>query len=109
MRLVHRITPTAIAIPPRRCILQDEWMFQQLARSPPLRWIPLKTTSNEIPKLSARGRRRLRWLRHTDSTHKASPISLPSNRKRKLSQVKFKNADSEAPDISSITIILAVV
>lgn len=73
-------------------VLNDKRMAQQLAGRPSPSRISLQAASNEVPELSRSGGRGLGRLRHTDSTHEASPIPLPSHRKWKSTQIEFQNA-----------------
>lgn len=92
-----------------RAILKDERMAQQLRGGPPLSRVPLETTSNKIPELSRRRLRRLRGFRHTNGDHEGGPITLPANRKRKPSQIEFQYADAQAPYVTRIAVVLAVI
>lgn len=92
-----------------RAILRDERVLQQRLRSPSLAGIPLETASNEISKLRRSGGRCLRRLRHANGTHKAGPIPLPPDRKRKSPQVKFQYTDPETPYIPSVPVVLSVI
>lgn len=72
-----------------REILEDERMTQQLSCRPPLGRIPLKTARNEIPELSGSGLRGLGGFGHANGAHEGGPITLPSDGKRKPSQIEF--------------------
>ena len=91
------------------CILHYKRVCQQLCSSPPLHRFPLQATVDEILKLPRRCRRRLGRRRHTNGAHQASPISLPSNCKWKPTQIKFQYANTQAPYIPSIPIILSLI
>lgn len=92
-----------------RAVLKDERMAQQLRGGPPLSRVPLETRSNKIPKLSRRRLRRLRRVRHTNGAHEGGPITLPADRKRKPSQIEFQYADAQAPYVTRIAVVLAVI
>lgn len=81
-------------------IVDDERMAQQLGGGPPLYRLPLQAAINEVPKISGSRWRRLRRIRHTYRTHKASPISLPTDSKRKPSQIELQYTNPETPYIA---------
>lgn len=89
--------------------LSNKRMSQQPRSTPPSRRFSLQTPRNKIPKLRRGRYRRLRRRSHTNSTHQASPIPLPTNRKRKPSHVELQDANPKAPYITGISIVLTVV
>lgn len=90
-------------------IVDDERMAQQLGGGPPLYRLPLQAAINEVPKISGSRWRRLRRIRHTYRTHKASPISLPTDSKRKPSQIELQYTNPETPYIACGTGVPAVI
>ncbi|KAH0465782.1 hypothetical protein IEQ34_005885 [Dendrobium chrysotoxum] len=71
----------------------------------------LKTTSNKIPQIARRSRRRFRRIRVANSAHKARPIPLSPNilPKWKFSQIELQYADPKTPDIAGVSVIVSVI
>lgn len=90
-------------------ILHYKGMLQQSGGSPSAGGRDLQAPRDEVPELPGRCGRGFRRLGHADGTHEAGPVPLAADGEGETTQIELENADSEAPNVAGVAIVLAVV